>query len=108
MRAAQSAAVKRLLAQDTAVLDLKVRPSRVLAKLNEANWPYYLTSSDGQFVEPLNSLDCIRIHLQYQKLKKDCKAKSLLFLPLAKTKLSVKTMEAKRPDRPNEMLSVVR
>ena len=50
----------------------------------------------------------MRIYIQNCKLKKDPRAKNLLFLPFGKIKLSLHSMQAKMQDRPNEMLTVVK
>ena len=70
----------------------KVEKTSVLRLINEANRPYFIMSNDGQHIEPLNSLDCIRIYIQSCKLKKDPRAKSLLFLPFGRIKLSLNSM----------------
>lgn len=72
--------------------------SRYLANLNKANWPYFIMNSDGSFVEYLDTIDCVRIHLQQVKIAEDPQnSKSMLFLPLSKMKVSIATMEAKHP-----------
>jgi len=67
-----------------------------------------IISDDGEYQHHLNSLDCIRIQMTFEKYFEDKNTKRLLFLPLDSIRISLRTMEAKCPQKPNQFLHLIK
>ena len=77
--------------------------------LNAATWPYFIISENGNFNEPLNSLDLIRLYLLKRKLLKGQNDnESKLFLPSMRIEVDLNSMDAKLEGLINKKFKLVR
>lgn len=80
-----------------------------MIKINMANWPYFVKSLDGRVHEPLNSLDCIGIHLQLQAIKQMTKRfDSKIYLPTMDITLDLLNMTAYKVGQKDPPLQLIR
>lgn len=73
-----------------------------MKKLNMSNWPYFIRNVDSNYNEPLNSLDCLRIHLRLYKLHNEESNDKKLYLPDERMEIDLDSMEAKLEGMPNK------
>lgn len=108
IRAAQSVATKRMMmerlhdetgaesptkisATDAGLTDL----NRCMQNLNDAIFPYYVRGFEGGYLEPINSLDCIRIKWRIEKLKKEPWADKKMYFPFEFLEIDLGKNEAR-------------
>jgi len=51
----------------------------VLAQLNEAYYPYFIQNEKKTLMQPINCIDCLRIHLKLKELKQSPTADPTIF-----------------------------
>ena len=66
-----------------------------MSNLNNAIFPYYVRGFEGGYLEPINSIDCIRIKWRIEKLKKEPWADKKMYFPLEFLEIDLGKNEAK-------------
>jgi hypothetical protein len=69
--------------------------NRCMQNLNDGIFPYYVRGFDGSYLEPINSIDCIRIKWRIEKLKKEPWADKKMYFPLEFLEIDLGKNEAK-------------
>lgn len=66
-----------------------------MAKLDREIYPYFVRAYNGGYLEPINSIDCIRIGWRIAKLKKEPWADKKMYFPLELCEIDLSKNEAK-------------
>ena len=40
------------------------RKNKIMEKINQVDWPYFIKTQDGQWEKPINNIDCMRIYFK--------------------------------------------
>lgn len=108
IRAAQSVATKRMMMERLHDESGTESPTKIntderglsevqlcMSNLNSAIFPYYVRGFDGGYLEPINSIDCIRIKWRIEKLKKEPWADKKMYFPIEFLEIDLGKNEAK-------------
>lgn len=79
-----------------------------MTKLNQINQPYFIQNDDVSFKEPLNTLDCLRLHIRLQKLKNGKTHDQKIYLPSLRMEIDLTTKEAKLDGMINRKFKLVK
>jgi len=80
---------------DDEILGDKAKTLSAMANLDKEIYPYFVQAYNGGYLEPINSIDCIRIGWRIAKLKKEPWADKKMYFPLELCEIDLSKNEVK-------------